>query len=109
MTHQNIVFLVSEQLPLAGTSPPMLVTVVLNRPLIRSIEIGTSPLFMDPRCKNEISVGVTTKLLAGDPFPSDAGKAHNTRISAVLRVLSTFERTSTLQSYFQLPVRTLSQ
>jgi len=48
VTRQNIVFLVSVQLPLAGTSPAMLLTVVLNRPLIRSIEIGTDPLFMDP-------------------------------------------------------------
>jgi len=47
----------------------MLVTVVLNRPLIRSIEIGAGPLFKDPLCKNEISVGETTTLIAGDPFP----------------------------------------
>ena len=70
MARQNIVFFVSVQLPLAGTSPPALVTVVLNRPLIRSIEIGTGPLFKELLCKNEISVGVTTTLLAGDPFPS---------------------------------------
>ena len=70
MTRQNFVFVVSVQLPLAGTSPAMLVTVVLNRPLIRSIEIGTGPLFKELLCKNEISVGVTTTLLAGDPFPS---------------------------------------
>jgi hypothetical protein len=70
MTRQNIVLLVSVQRPLAGTSPPALVTVVLNRPLIRSIEIGTDPLFKELLCKNEISVGVTTTLLAGDPFPS---------------------------------------
>ena len=70
MTHQNILFFVSVQLPLAGTSPPIVLTVVLNRPLIRSIEIGTDSLFKDPSCKNEISVGVTTTFLAGDPFPS---------------------------------------
>ena len=70
MTHQNFRFCVSVQLPLAGISPPIVLTVVLNRPLIRSIEIGTGPLFKGPPCKNEISVGVTTTFLAGDPFPS---------------------------------------
>ena len=69
MTRQNIVFFVSLQLPLAGTLPAMVLTLVLNRPLIRSIEIGTGPLFKDPSCKNEISVGVTTTWLARDPFP----------------------------------------
>ena len=70
MTPQNFLPFVSVQMPLAGTSPALEVTVVLNRPLIRSIEIGTDPLCSDPSCKNEISVGVTTAFLAGEPFPS---------------------------------------
>ena len=70
MTHHNFLFFVSVQLPFAGTSPPIVLTVVLNRPLIRSIEIETEPLCSDPSCKNEISLGVTTAFLAGDPFPS---------------------------------------
>ena len=70
MINQNFVFVVSVQLPLAGVSPPIVVTVVLNRPLILSIEIETSPLFRDPLWRNESSVAVITTLLAGDPFPS---------------------------------------
>jgi hypothetical protein len=36
---QNFLLFVSVQLPLAGTSPPLVLTAVLNRPLIRSIGI----------------------------------------------------------------------
>lgn len=70
MLHQNFLLFVRVQLPLAGTAPAIVLTVVLNRPPIRSMEIGTNPFCKDPSCKNEISVGEITTLFAGDPFPS---------------------------------------
>lgn len=46
--HQNFLSFVSVQTPLEGTSLAIEVTVILNRPRIRSIEIGTDPLFNGP-------------------------------------------------------------